>query len=63
MKVPSHGLDFDTVVGEFERSLLNQALALTQGNKSQAADLLRIKRTTLLAKLKAFEEPAFALAC
>jgi transcriptional regulator with GAF, ATPase, and Fis domain len=52
------GLDFEEVVGEFERSLLNQALALTAGNKSQAADLLRIKRTTLLAKLKAFEEPA-----
>ncbi len=63
VKVPSHGLDFDLVVGEFERSLLNQALALTHGNKSQAADLLRIKRTTLLAKLKAFEEPALALAC
>jgi transcriptional regulator with GAF, ATPase, and Fis domain len=51
------GVDFEEVVGEFERSLLNQALALTAGNKSQAADLLRIKRTTLLAKLKAFEEP------
>jgi len=56
------GLDFEEVVGEFERSLLNQALALTAGNKSQAADLLRIKRTTLLAKLKAFEEPTLALA-
>lgn len=63
MKVPSHGLDFDVVVGEFERSLLNQALALARGNKSQAADLLRIKRTTLLAKLKTFEEPSLALAC
>ncbi len=61
--LPTIGLDFEAVVGEFERSLLNQALALTNGNKSQAADLLRIKRTTLLAKLKAFEEPALALAC
>ncbi len=63
VKVPTAGLDFDTVVGDFERSLLNQALALTNGNKSQAADLLRIKRTTLLAKLKTFEEPSLALAC
>ena len=63
VRVPIQGLDFDLVVGEFERSLLNQALALTEGNKSQAADLLRIKRTTLLAKLKAFEEPSLALAC
>jgi transcriptional regulator with GAF, ATPase, and Fis domain len=62
LTLPPDGLDFEEVVGEFERSLLNQALALTAGNKSQAADLLRIKRTTLLAKLKAFEEPTLALA-
>jgi transcriptional regulator with GAF, ATPase, and Fis domain len=63
VKVPSAGLDFEAVVDEFERSLIQQALALTNGNKSQAADLLRIKRTTLLAKLKALEEPALAIAC
>ena len=50
------GLDFDLAVGNFERSLLNQALALSGGNKARAADLLRIKRTTLLAKMKVFEE-------
>lgn len=63
LKVPRAGLDFDAVVGEFERSLLNQALALTNGNKSQAAELLGIKRTTLLAKLKALDETPLALAC
>jgi transcriptional regulator with GAF, ATPase, and Fis domain len=63
VEVPEDGLDFEAVVCEFERSLLNQALALTKGNKSQAADLLRIKRTTLLAKLKTFEEPSLAVAC
>jgi len=36
--------------------LLNQALALSGGNKARAADLLRIKRTTLVAKMKAFDE-------
>jgi DNA-binding NtrC family response regulator len=58
------GLDFELAVGRFERSLLNQALALSGGNKARAADLLRIKRTTLLAKMKAFEErtPAGCLA-
>lgn len=50
------GLDFEAVVGSFERSLLNQALAVSRGNKARAADLLRIKRTTLLAKMKAFDE-------
>ena len=54
--VGPEGLDFDLAVGRFERSLLNQALALSGGNKARAADLLRIKRTTLLAKMKAFEE-------
>ncbi len=49
------GLDFDQVVSDFERSLVNQALAVSQGNKARAADLLRIKRTTLLAKMKVFE--------
>jgi DNA-binding protein Fis len=50
------GLDFDLAVGNFERSLLNQALALSRGNKARAADLLRIKRTTLLAKMKVFDD-------
>ncbi len=63
VEVSQDGLDFEAVVCEFERSLLNQALAITKGNKSQAADLLRIKRTTLLAKLKTFEEPQLAAAC
>jgi DNA-binding NtrC family response regulator len=54
--VPTEGLDFDEVVSNFERSLLNQALAVSGGNKARAADLLRIKRTTLLAKLKALED-------
>lgn len=49
------GIDFEQVVSDFERSLVNQALAVSGGNKARAADLLRIKRTTLLAKLKVFE--------
>lgn len=54
--IPHGGIDFDEVVGNFELSLLNQALAASGGNKARAADLLRIKRTTLLAKIKSFEE-------
>ncbi|MBV8810450.1 MAG: sigma 54-interacting transcriptional regulator [Acidobacteriaceae bacterium] len=54
--VPETGLDFEQVVAGFELSLLNQALTLSGGNKARAAELLRIKRTTLLAKLKSFEE-------
>jgi DNA-binding NtrC family response regulator len=67
MKLPREGLDFDEVVGSFELSLLNQALTASGGNKARAADLLRIKRTTLLAKMKSLAqsvpaaEPAEAL--
>ena len=53
VRLPSEGLDFDVVVGGFERSLLEQALERTGGNKKRAAELLRIKRTTFAAKLRA----------
>jgi len=56
VRVPEEGLDFEEVVTSFERSLLNQALVVTGGNKARAADLLRIKRTTLLSKIKTFDE-------
>jgi transcriptional regulator with PAS, ATPase and Fis domain len=52
--VPPEGLDFDAFIGSVELSLLSQALERTRGNKGRAADLLGLKRTTLLAKLKAF---------
>jgi DNA-binding NtrC family response regulator len=52
IQLPQEGLNFDEVVGSFELSLLNQALTASGGNKARAADLLKIKRTTLLAKMK-----------
>ncbi len=54
--VGQEGIDFDQVVENFERSLVSQALAVSGGNKARAADLLRIKRTTLLAKMKVFDD-------
>jgi DNA-binding NtrC family response regulator len=54
-ELPDRGLSFDETVGRVERSLLEQALAKANGNKGRAADLLRLKRTTFLAKLKAFD--------
>jgi DNA-binding NtrC family response regulator len=55
VQLPQQGLDFDEVVGAFELSLLDQALSACNGNKARAADLLKIKRTTLLAKLKSLK--------
>jgi DNA-binding NtrC family response regulator len=53
--MPEDGIDFEHVVGTIERGLLEQALRRTNGNKKLAADMLRLKRTTLTAKLKSFE--------
>jgi transcriptional regulator with GAF, ATPase, and Fis domain len=56
LQLPDGGLDLENVVSRFELSLLNQALAASGGNKARAANLLRIKRTTLLAKMKTLGE-------
>jgi DNA-binding NtrC family response regulator len=53
--VPDHGLDFERLVGQIERNILEQALRKTNGNKKQAADMLGLKRTTLAAKLKSLD--------
>lgn len=46
------GIDFKSLVNEFETQLIVQALKFTGGNKKEAARLLNLKRTTLLEKIK-----------
>jgi transcriptional regulator with GAF, ATPase, and Fis domain len=53
IRLPETGLDFDATVSRFERSILEQALSRCAGNKAKAAEILGMKRTTMLAKLKA----------
>jgi DNA-binding NtrC family response regulator len=53
--IPESGLQLDHLVSTFEHSLIRRALERTKGNKRQAADLLHIKRTTLIEKLKRLE--------
>jgi len=53
--LPEPGVDLDAVVARFEYALIKRALDRTDGNKSQAADLLQLKRTTLIEKLKRLE--------
>jgi DNA-binding NtrC family response regulator len=45
----------EQLVSDFERTLIKRALGRTGGNKRQAADLLHVKRTTLVEKLKRLE--------
>lgn len=50
--IPEGGLNFDAVVTSVERDLLLQSLAKAGGNKMRAAQLLGMKRTTFVEKLK-----------
>ncbi len=58
--VPDSGLDYQQTMASIERSILEQALHKTGGNKKEAARMLRLKRTTLSAKVRALEALAVA---
>jgi two-component system response regulator PilR (NtrC family) len=53
--LPDDGLDFETYISGVELALIRRSLERTQGNKRQAAKLLKLKRTTLIEKLKRLE--------
>lgn len=50
--LPEGGICLNSAVDEFENRLIIQALTRTGGNKKEAANLLNLKRTTLIEKLK-----------
>ena len=56
--VPDCGLDYEQTLALIERSILEQALKKTGGNKKAAAEMLRLKRTTLSAKVRSLEAVA-----
>ena len=49
---PEEGLNLPAYLSSIERDLIHQSLARTRGNKNRAAELLGLKRTTLVEKLK-----------
>jgi two-component system response regulator AtoC len=49
---PDDGLNMPAYLATIERDLIQRALDRTRGNRNRAADLLRIKRTTLVEKLR-----------
>lgn len=55
MDLPPDGLDLNQVVSEVEKKLMLQSLQITRGNKKRAAELLGLKRTTFLEKMKRLE--------
>jgi DNA-binding NtrC family response regulator len=58
ISVPETGLDYEQTLAVIERSILEQALRRTGGNKKAAADMLGLKRTTLSAKVRSLEPAA-----
>ena len=54
VEVNSEGISFSTAVSEFEKALIVSALEKSNGVKNRAAKLLRIKRTTLVEKIKRY---------
>ena len=53
--LPPEGMSLKQHLVEVERSLIEQALARTQGNVSQTAKLLQLQRTTLIEKINKYE--------
>ena len=56
--VPDQGMDYEQTLALIERSILEQALQKTGGNKKAAAEMLRLKRTTLSAKVRSLASSA-----
>ncbi|HKW00408.1 MAG TPA: sigma-54 dependent transcriptional regulator [Vicinamibacterales bacterium] len=52
---PDEGVEMERLVADFEHNLIQRALERSGGNKRQAADLLHLKRTTLIEKLRRLE--------
>jgi transcriptional regulator with PAS, ATPase and Fis domain len=50
--LPEEGIDLDEFVAGIERQLIERSLERTHGNREKAAQLLRLKRTTLVEKLR-----------
>jgi transcriptional regulator with PAS, ATPase and Fis domain len=55
LEIDGSGISFSTAVSEFEKALIISALEKTNWVKNKAAQLLRIKRTTLVEKIKRYK--------
>jgi DNA-binding NtrC family response regulator len=53
--IPDEGLDFEGIIEDVERSLIEKAYRAAQGNQSRTAKLLRLNRDKLRYRMKNFE--------
>ena len=51
-EMPGSGIQFEETIQRIERMLLDQAIRKVGGNKARAAEMLGMKRTTLISKMK-----------
>jgi two-component system, NtrC family, response regulator AtoC len=58
LSLPDEGLSFEAFMSSIEREVIRRALERTGGNKAAAAQVLNMKRTTLVEKLKRLEGTA-----
>ena len=58
ISLPETGLDYEHTLAAIERSILEQALEKTGGDKKATAEMLGLKRTTLPAKVRSLETAA-----
>lgn len=52
LTIPDTGIDFNSAVDAYENALILKALERTNWNRNQAAQLLKLNRTTLVEKIK-----------
>ena len=52
MSLPSQGVDLDRILEKIEDGFIQQALQRTRGNKTMAAELLNLNRTTFIERLR-----------
>lgn len=52
VSLPSEGVDLDAVLEKIEDSFIQQALERSRGNKTLAAELLNLNRTTFIERLR-----------
>ena len=60
LALPDEGLSFEVFIARIEHEVIRRALERTNGNKAAAAQVLNMKRTTLVEKLKRLEGTADA---
>ncbi len=58
-QLDTHGLSLPELIRNIEKRLILDSLKKTQWNKQQAAKILKIKRTTLIEKMKRLEEQQY----